>query len=192
MVKYTEQDLLCVGKRFNNKKRKYLLINPLQAKHMAVSPIQSLEMMNQLGKKVASRYPDTRLVIGFAETATAIGSVVASSISDDCFYIHSTRENVSGISDWLFFEEEHSHATQQRLAKKELAQWLEKTSTIVLVDDELSTGKTMLNLLKRMKESYPSVRNKKIVIAFIFNHLQENVEKELLNLGIKLEYLVKI
>ena len=100
-------------------------------------------------------------MIGFAETATAIGSVVASSISDDCFYIHSTRENVSGISDWLFFEEEHSHATQQRLAKKELAQWLEKTSTIVLVDDELSTGKTMLNLLKRMKESYPSVRNKK-------------------------------
>ena len=47
MVKYTEQDLLCVGKRFNNKKRKYLLINPLQAKHMAVSPIQSLVMMNQ-------------------------------------------------------------------------------------------------------------------------------------------------
>lgn len=95
MNTYTADNILRIAKRFNNQKRTYLLVNPLQAKHIPVSPKASLGMMKALGDMLANKYPDTKLVIGFAETATAIGAVVAESFSSKCVYIHTTRENVS-------------------------------------------------------------------------------------------------
>ena len=73
MHPYTAADTLRIAKRYNNPKRSYLLVNPLQAKHIPVSPAAALEMMGALGNQVAAKYPEARLVIGFAETATAIG-----------------------------------------------------------------------------------------------------------------------
>ena len=77
MHPYTAADTLRIAKRYNNPKRSYLLVNPLQAKHIPVSPAAALEMMGALGNQVAAKYPEARLVIGFAETATAIGAAVA-------------------------------------------------------------------------------------------------------------------
>ena len=37
----------------------------------------ALDLMNALGKTVQEKYPEAFLVIGFAETATAISSAVA-------------------------------------------------------------------------------------------------------------------
>ena len=74
MHPYTAADTLRIAKRYNNPKRSYLLVNPLQAKHIPVSPAAALEMMGALGDQVAAKYPEARLVIGFAETATAIGA----------------------------------------------------------------------------------------------------------------------
>lgn len=96
---YTADNILRIAKRFNNQKRTYLLVNPLQAKHIPVSPKASLGMMKALGDMLANKYPDTKLVIGFAETATAIGAVVAESFSSKCVYIHTTRENVCRTPD---------------------------------------------------------------------------------------------
>ena len=76
MHPYTAADTLRIAKRYNNPKRSYLLVNPLQAKHIPVSPAAALEMMGALGNQVAAKYPEARLVIGFAETATAIGAAV--------------------------------------------------------------------------------------------------------------------
>ena len=76
-MNYTSENMLKIAKRYNNSKRSYLLVNPLQAKHMAVNPEKSLNMMNALGKILSEKYHDTKLVIGFAETATAIGAEVA-------------------------------------------------------------------------------------------------------------------
>ena len=125
-----------IAKRFNNQKRTYLLVNPLQAKHIPVSPKASLGMMKALGDMLANKYPDTKLVIGFAETATAIGAVVAESFSSKCVYIHTTRENVSGVVQWVQFMEEHSHATEQSLVGDNLSAWISATDSVVFVDDE--------------------------------------------------------
>ena len=35
---YTEQDLIKIAKRQNNKKRNYLIVNKLQGKHIPVIP----------------------------------------------------------------------------------------------------------------------------------------------------------
>ena len=90
-LKLSENDLIRIAKRLNNNRRTYLLVNPLQAKHIPVSPSKALQMMTRLGELVSSKYNDSRLVVGFAETATAIGAVVAKELSDDCMFLHTTR-----------------------------------------------------------------------------------------------------
>ena len=35
---YTEKDLVAIAKRENNKKRNYLVVNRIQAKHVPVAP----------------------------------------------------------------------------------------------------------------------------------------------------------
>lgn len=187
---FTSNDVLRVAKRLNNKKRNYLLVNPLQGKHLPTKPADALEMMNALGKMVAKNYSEARLVIGFAETATAIGAVVAKNISDDCFYIQTTRENFSG--DFVEFLEEHSHAPEQKLYSENLSAMINQTSEIIFVDDELSTGKTLLNVIRQLKNKFPALNNKKICAASIINRLsKENIAK-LASENIPCIYLVKL
>ena len=174
MQKYKESDLLRTAKRINNNKRPYLLVNPLQAKHVPVSPTKALLMMESLGELVAEKHGESRLVIGFAETATAIGAVVARTVSDDCYYIHTTREIVNGADGYVFFTEEHSHATDQKLVRNKLDHLFSKTETIILVDDEFSTGKTLINMVRKLKKDFPALNAKKIVAASIINRLSED------------------
>ena len=192
MNDYNITDILRIAKRHNNNKRSYLLVNPLQGKHLPVSPTIALDMMKTLGDKVASKYPDTKLVIGFAETATAIGAMVATSLTEDCIYIHTTRENFSDDYNFVDFLEEHSHAPKQRLYCDKLNDWLQNTSTVVFVDDELSTGRTLRNIIRQLKSKYPVLNDKKIVAASIINRLSSENEKLFHSAGIDCEYLVKL
>ena len=169
IIPYTENDLIQIGARYHNTKRNYLLINPLQGKHIPVSPTESLDMFTTLGEKLYRKYPETKLVIGFAETATAIGAAVAS-MFPDCKYICTTRENFPG-KEKLEFLEEHSHAAEQTLITENLKQYFNDTNTVIFVDDELSTGKTMRNILSQLKAAYPELNEKTLVIASLINRL---------------------
>lgn len=82
--------------------------------------------------------PDV-LVLGFAETATALGATVAEALGAG--YLHSTRHDPPGATPAAGFDEAHSHATAHRLLPSE-DDWLPANGTVVLVDDELSTGAT--------------------------------------------------
>ncbi|MFD1929839.1 phosphoribosyltransferase family protein [Sporosarcina siberiensis] len=90
--------------------------------------------------------------IGFAETATALGHGVFESFSD-ADYIHSTRDLLLNEDVTLYFEEEHSHATDQRCYAPE--HLLNNTKPICLVDDEITTGKTALNIIASIQRRYP-------------------------------------
>ena len=192
MNDYNVTDILRIAKRHNNNKRSYLLVNPLQGKHLPVSPTVALNMMKTLGDKVASKYPDTKFVVGFAETATAIGAMVAASLTEDCIYSHTTRENFSDDYNFIDFLEEHSHAPEQRLYSDKLDDWLKSTSTVVFVDDELSTGRTLRNIIRQLKSEYPVLNDKKIVAASIINRLSSENEDLLQADDISCEYLVKL
>lgn len=190
MKVYTSDDVLRVAKRLNNKKRNYLLVNPLQGKHLPIKPLVALEMMNSLGEKVAENFSKAKLVIGFAETATAVGAVVAKNISDECFYIQTTRENFDG--NFIYFLEEHSHAPEQKLFAENISELISQTSEIVFVDDELSTGKTLLNIVRQLKNHFPALKNKKICAASIINRLSDENVAALAEENISCVYLVKI
>ena len=170
-MNYTADLVLRVARRHNNEKRKYLLVNPLQGKHLPVSPRAALTMMAVLGAKVARACPSARLVIGFAETATAIGGIVAQTLGSSCTYIQTTREHPPGTQRWIEFLEEHSHAPEQRLAADGLEAALARTDTVVFVDDELSTGKTLCNILMQMRAALPALQAKKLVAASLLNRM---------------------
>ncbi len=170
---YEEKDLLRLARRIHNTKRQYLLVDPLQGKHIPVSPKEALKMMSSLGDLVGERYPGCTLVIGFAETATAVGMAVALRLGEECAYIHTTREEAAYRSDWIEFLEEHSHAAEQKLASSKLEKLINETETIVFVDDEISTGKTLLNIIRQLKSAFGQVEGKKLVAASVINRLSE-------------------
>lgn len=191
MSGYTAEETLRLAKRVHNTKRSYLLVNPLQGKHLPVSPRKALEMMWVLGNQLAAEFPETRLVIGFAETATAIGAMAASCFEDDCVYVHTTREPLPE-GEALFFREEHSHAVEQALYAGNLESWLEKTETVIFVDDELSTGKTLLNIIAQITRRFPCLERKKLVAASILNRLTAENEARLASAGVRSRCLVKL
>ena len=86
------------------------------------------------------------LFIGFAETATGLAQAVFKNFSN-ASYIHTTREKITSIEPALFFNEEHSHAVEHLIFPYE-KNFFDKFQDIVLIDDELTTGKSALNLIK--------------------------------------------
>ena len=65
MSGYTAAETLRLAKRAHNTKRTYLLVNPLQAKHLPVSPTRALEMMWVLGNTLAAEFPERSRLFGF-------------------------------------------------------------------------------------------------------------------------------
>lgn len=84
------------------------------------------------------------VTLGFAETATGLGQLVADSLG--AYYLHSSRHAPLGATPFAGFAEEHSHATDHDLLPTDPG-WLKPHGTVVLVDDELSTGTTVINTI---------------------------------------------
>lgn len=47
-MEYTESDLVKIAKRENNTKRNYLVVDPLQGKHIPVQPSKALTLFSSL------------------------------------------------------------------------------------------------------------------------------------------------
>jgi hypothetical protein len=103
----------------------------------------------------ASRTVVDALVLGYAETATALGHTVAEALTADS--LHSTRRAVPGVASAGGFSEEHSHATDHLLLPADPA-LLRGGRPLVLVDDELSTGRTVLNTITALHAVAPRAR----------------------------------
>lgn len=188
---YTKETTLRVAKRYRNAKRAYLLVNPLQAKHMPVSPTEALTMMRTLGEGLRQEFPGARLVLGFAETATALGAAVASRLGPDCAFLTTTREAGEGPG-WVHFLEEHSHAAEQKLWGGDLDALLQETDTVLFVDDEISTGKTLRNMVAQLTRRWPALGEKTLVAASLLNRVTPEQEEALADAGITCRCLVRL
>ncbi|MDQ0819464.1 pyrimidine operon attenuation protein/uracil phosphoribosyltransferase [Arthrobacter sp. V4I6] len=92
------------------------------------------------------------ITIGYAETATGLGRLVADTIGS--YYIHSSRHAPAGAAAYGSFEESHSHATSHRLLPTDPRR-LNAPEPVVLVDDELSTGATIINTITELHALAP-------------------------------------
>ena len=141
---------LFFAKRENNPKRDFIILNTRQAKHFPSAPDSALELMETLGQRLAGngRAEKPTVVIGFAETAVAIGAVAAGFFRD-CFYVTTTRENLPDWANSVCFEECHSHASHHTLCVLD-EEIFRRAEQIILVDDEFTTGSTAINLIKAL------------------------------------------
>lgn len=184
---YTEAELVRIAKRENNTRRKYLVVNRLQGKHIPVSPKEALQMFRSLAELIKEAYPSERLLmVGFAETATAIGAAVA--IECQAAYMQTTREVIDGV-DYLYFSESHSHATEQKLVKTDLDKIIGKTDRIIFIEDEVTTGNTILNIVRLIQKTY--AKPVSFAVASILNGMNEEALENYKNLKIPVHYLVK-
>ena len=96
------------------------------------------------------------VVLGFAETATAVGHCVFDALPASR-YLHSTRRVVPGVEPAAGFVEAHSHAPDHLLLP-DVPQFLTAGApgeALVLVDDELSTGATAANTIEALHAQAP-------------------------------------
>lgn len=184
---YTKHQLMKIGKRENNAKRNYLIINPLQGKHIPSSPSDSLALFDALAKKVKENFSIKKtLIIGFAETATAIGSRIA--IQCNTYYIQTTRESI-GNEKYIYFSETHSHATTQKLVESDIDSIFQSVEEIIFIEDEITTGNTILGIVDILQKRY----GKKHIygVASILNGM-ENIHFKAFQLrNIQAIYLLK-
>jgi len=184
---YTENQLAAVAKRENNTKRAYLVVNRLQGKHIPVNPDNFFDMTASLSDKIKASYPNEKLLlIGFAETATAIGASLAVNLNTP--YIQTTRENIDNVS-WLNFTESHSHATEQKLVRDDIADIINSIDRIVFVEDEITTGNTIMKIIDIIiKEFNCSI---KFAVASLLNGMNDDSYEKYVSRNIDIHYLVK-
>ncbi|MBT2488917.1 phosphoribosyltransferase [Streptomyces sp. ISL-96] len=159
-------DLLGLALR-RNPKRAHLLVSNVLGKHVPQLPSRVYgagfalgeDVRKLLGEEAARR----AVVLGYAETATGLGHAVADGVGV-APYLHSTRRPVDGVATAGGFEESHSHATSHLLLPEDPA-LLAGEGPLVLVDDEFSTGNTVLNTIRDLHERYP--REQYVIVALV-------------------------
>ena len=153
-----------------NPKRAHLLVSNVLGKHVPQRPSVVHGAGHELGERVRDLLGETEarraVVVGYAETATGLGHAVADGLGV-APYLHSTRRPVEGVAQAGGFEEAHSHATSHLLLpeRPDLLSAPDRGAPLVLVDDEFSTGNTVLNTIRALHERYP--RDRYVIVALV-------------------------
>ncbi|MFC8824450.1 phosphoribosyltransferase [Streptomyces sp. NPDC057137] len=149
-----------------NPKRAHLLVSNVLGKHVPQRPSVVHGAGVALGERVRDLLGDAveqTVILGYAETATGLGHSVADGVVR-APYLHSTRRPVAGVATAGGFEESHSHATSHLLLPED-PDLLAGDGPLVLVDDEFSTGNTVLNTIRALHARYP--RRWYVIVALV-------------------------
>ena len=139
-----------------NPRRAFLFVSKVLGRHIPVSPGVMRAVYRQLAAKFPVLPQGPVLFIGLAEPAVGLGAGVFDELRQQVaepVYLTSTRHPVNG--DLLCeFKENHSHATDHLLylpGEAEQRRRVREARTLVLIDDEATTGNTFLNLLDALR-----------------------------------------
>lgn len=157
-----ELDAFCDFAARANPKRGFLIVSKVLGRHLPAGPQAMRDAMDQLGRKLSADLPGPIVFLGMAETATALGQGVFAAYLDaqerqDVVYLQSSRQIVDGAKLIASFEEGHSHATTHLIQVSDLAigDLVRAARTLVIVDDECSTGNTYVAVANAMMEVMP-------------------------------------
>ncbi|HIH2746879.1 phosphoribosyltransferase family protein [Burkholderia aenigmatica] len=141
-----------------NPKRAFLFVSKVLGRHIPVRPSIMAASFERLAARIPADLPGPVLVIGLAETAVGLGAGVHRAYRaarPDSVYLTSTRHPL-GTGVFARFEEEHSHASAHLIhlpVDLEVRDLMLQARSLVLVDDEASTGKTFVNLHRALVEA---------------------------------------
>jgi hypothetical protein len=166
-------------------KRKFLLVSKVLGKHYPVSPKTMSWSYRALARSVLKKgLEGCSLWIGMAETATGLGYGVFEAACHagvkNALFMQTTRYHLDSM-ERLEFKEAHSHATDFFLYYPEHPDYRKhflRAETLVLIDDEISTGKTFLRLIKAYQAVNPRLRKVFIVSLVNFAHPDDRAALE--------------
>lgn len=159
-------DSLCDFAARENPRRGFLVVSRVLGRHLPVAPSVMRRSVTDLAALVPVDLPGPVMVVGLAETAICLGQTLHAawrdrSGRDDVGFLHSTRQQID--AELLCrFEEPHSHASAHILYRPQIAD-MAPPRTLILVDDEVSTGTTLRNLATALVGCWPQVE--RIVVA---------------------------
>ena len=170
-----------------NAKRGFLFLSKVLGKHWPVRPALMAEIHDCLARQVPADLPGPVVFIALAETGVGLGQGVFESWlaqqvpgrQQRALFLHTSRYRV-GEDTLIEFAEAHSHAPRQFLhmpAQEALRQILLTARSLVLVDDEASTGNTFLNLVEACRTLNPDIS--RVHLATITNFMGHDVGSEL-------------
>jgi len=169
------EDLIGFAARANAR-RGFLFLSKVLGKHWPVTPRLMHAIHNELAARVPADLPEPVVFIAMAETAIGLGQGVfeaykAAQPQREALFLHTTRYHV-GDTPIIEFEEAHSHAPRQflhRPTQAALQNLLLGARSLVLVDDEASTGNTFLNLTAACRALNPAIEQ--VHLAAITNFM---------------------
>jgi adenine/guanine phosphoribosyltransferase-like PRPP-binding protein len=131
-----------------NPRRGYLFVSRVLGKHLPVRPSKMDSIHSELAQAI-NLHGHNAYVVGMAETAVGLGAGVArhlGELHEYSVFHHTTRFLVS--DPWIRIREEHSHADTMHMArlKADTCIAVRSTEDLVIVDDEISTGRTLAQL----------------------------------------------
>lgn len=122
--------------------RSYYLRNNLDGRFEIGQPSKALKIVQKLNEKLAPSIPN-ELIIGFAEGSTLLAWLLA--FCRDTNFVTSTKSQKSDYLEPIVFEEEH-----RAVSSRHYLYPIKPCAKIIMVEDELSTGNTMLNAYKKL------------------------------------------
>lgn len=159
---------LCAFAARKNAKRGFLIVSKVLGRHLPTRPSVMEAAAEALAEQViaqAEHLPGPILFVGLAETAVCLGHSVhdrfgALTGRDDTLFIHTTRQHLDA-EVIATFSEPHSHAAKHLIYAPELAwhrELLRTARSLILVDDEVSTGVTLVNLAHALSPHLPDLK----------------------------------
>jgi hypothetical protein len=185
-------DICQFGAR-NNAKRGFLFVSGELGKHLPSSPSVMRLSHEYLAREIETSPEGPVVFVGMAETAVGLGygvfSAWMSGGSRPAAYLHTTRYIAEG-GEAFPFEEGHSHAPNQFIQQPspDVAELMRDAKTMVLVDDEASTGRTFANLWRVVHPWCPNVEL--VNITTLTNFMDRSARVQLAQaLGVKTHYV---
>jgi len=169
-----------------NPKRGFLFVSKLLAKYWPSEPQAMLAMHQYLAQALSDKVQGTSVFIGMAEAAAGLGQGVYETYlqqqpatQDDTLFLHSSRYFLKD-SHYLDFQEQHSHASQFYVyvpPENPLKSLFLHAQTLVLIDDEVTTGTTFVNLITAYQKVNPELQ--RVLIVSILNFVDVARQREI-------------
>jgi len=147
-----------------NPKRGFLIVSRVLGRHLPTRPGAMRAAMEAIASQIPGDLPGPVLFVGMAETATALAQGVFAAWRQrhprrDCRYLQSARQHVAGARLLASFEEGHSHATTHliQVADATTEAAVAATRSLVIVDDEASTGRTFVAAAEALVPLMPAL-----------------------------------
>lgn len=152
-------EALCDFATRRNPRRGFLVVSKVLGRHIPARPSLMRAAIRDLAARIPDNLPGPVLAVGLAETAVCLGQAVHEELARrpgwDGLYLHSTRQQVDHPL-LCRFDEPHSHASAH-LVYRPAGFDLAAVRSLVLVDDEISTGTTLRNLAAALIDALPGM-----------------------------------